>query len=73
MREGDLIISRNHAPAAGNSRAQQLQREIGHGDERMIRAVYGQVQAVRYRMEILDYSQVPRGEAGGAPEGEATA
>ena len=47
-----------------------LQKEIGHGDERMINQVYGHVQAGRYRTEILDYMQVPRWESGEAPEGE---
>lgn len=50
-----------------------LQREIGHGDARMIDNVYGHVQSGRYRLEILDYSKVPRWEAGEAPEDEGTA
>lgn len=47
-----------------------LQREIGHGDEKMVNQVYGHVQAGRYRLEILDYSKVPRWEVGEGPEGE---
>lgn len=39
-----------------------LQREIGHGDEKMINNVYGHVQAGRYRLEVLDFSLVPRWE-----------
>ena len=48
-----------------------LQREIGHGDARMIDNVYGHVQAGRFRLEVLDYSQVPRWDDGEAPASEA--